>query len=66
MKAYYEQELSHLKDTLASSLDITKHEAYLGLQTRNDKLRERCKVLEEELIRANRYFTAFQWCCSDY
>ncbi|XP_067940769.1 M-phase phosphoprotein 9-like [Watersipora subatra] len=55
MKAYYEQELSDLKEKLTSSLAISQHSIYQALETDNNKLRERCRVLEEELLRANRY-----------
>lgn len=55
MKAYYEQELHDLRHKLTSSTAVTQHEMYLSLENENQKLRERCRVLEEELLRANRY-----------
>ena len=54
MKAYYEQELEDLKQRLTSSVAVSQHEAYLSLEKENQTLRERCRVLEEELLRANR------------
>ena len=54
MKAYYEQELQDMKEKLTSSLAVSQHVAFQSLEADNQKLRERCRILEEELLRANR------------
>lgn len=55
MKAYYEQELKDMREKLTAAPAVTQHDLYRSMESENQKLRDRCRILEEELLRANRY-----------
>lgn len=54
MKAYYENELAELREKLTSAETVSRHSSFIKMEAENERMRQRCRVLEEELLRANR------------